>query len=97
MVCVSGVINRESDLKLVRAALRRRSVVALLGPRQSGKTTLVRQFVPFDSPNYFDLEDLLSLARLSEPDLALRPLKGTVVIDEIQRRTVPLTQLVDAT
>jgi predicted AAA+ superfamily ATPase len=61
-------------------------VVALLGPRQCGKTTLARQFVPPYSVNYFDLEDPQSLARLSQPDLALRPLKTLVVIDEIQRR-----------
>jgi len=80
------MINRKSDLELVRAALKRSRVVALLGPRQSGKTTLARQFVPADSLNYFDLEDPQSLARLSEPDTALRPLKRLVVIDEIQRR-----------
>jgi predicted AAA+ superfamily ATPase len=45
-------------------------VVALLGPRQCGKTTLARQSVAPDSLNYFDLEDPRSLARLSEPDLA---------------------------
>ena len=43
-------------------------------------------FVPADSINYFDLEDPQSLARLSEPNIALRPLRGLVVIDEIQRR-----------
>src|SRR5271155_1702490 len=80
------MINRKSDLELVRAALKRSRVVALLGPRQSGKTTLARQFVPADSLNYFDLEDPQSLARLSEPDTALRPLKRLVVIDEGQRR-----------
>jgi len=80
------MINRKSDLELVRAALKRSRVVALLGPRQSGKTTLARQFVPADSLNYFDLEDPQSLARLSEPDTALRPLKRLVVIDEVQRR-----------
>jgi len=47
---------------------------------------LARQFVPADSVNYFDLEDPQSLARLSEPSTALHPLKGLVVIDEIQRR-----------
>jgi predicted AAA+ superfamily ATPase len=80
------VIHRKADEKLVKGALKRSRVVALLGPRQCGKTTLARQFVPADSLNYFDLEDPPSLARLSEPDLALRPLKGLVVIDEIQRR-----------
>ena len=80
------MIDRPSDIALVRTALRRARVVALLGPRQCGKTTLARQFVPPDSRNYFDLEDPRSVARLSEPDTALRSLKGLVVIDEIQRR-----------
>ncbi len=80
------MIDRQTDIHLVRTALRRSRVVALLGPRQCGKTTLARQFVPADSVNYFDLEDPQSLARLSEPNTALRPLKGLVVIDEIQRR-----------
>jgi len=80
------VINRKTDNELVRAALKRSRVVALLGPRQCGKTTLARQFVPADSLNYFDLEDPQGLARLTEPDTALRSLKGLVVIDEIQRR-----------
>jgi predicted AAA+ superfamily ATPase len=80
------VINRQADIDLVRAALRRNRVVALLGPRQCGKTTLARQFVAPDSLNYFDLEDPQSLARLAEPGLALRPLRKLVVIDEIQRR-----------
>jgi predicted AAA+ superfamily ATPase len=80
------MIDRRTDIGLVRTALRRSRVVALLGPRQCGKTTLAQQFVPADSDNYFDLEDPESVARLAEPNLALRPLKGLVVIDEIQRR-----------
>jgi uncharacterized protein len=79
------MIDRNCDLQLVRTALRRSRVVALLGARQCGKTTLARQFVPAASINYFDLEDAQSLARLSEPDLALRSLRGLVVIDEVQR------------
>ena len=67
-------------------ALRRSPVVALIGARQCGKTTLARQFVAAGSPNYFDLEDPLSLARLDEPVTALGPLSGLVVIDEVQRR-----------
>jgi predicted AAA+ superfamily ATPase len=80
------VIERKLDIELVRHALRRSPVVALLGPRQCGKTTLARQFVPSASLNYFDLEDPASLARLDQPDTALRPLKKLVVIDEVQRR-----------
>jgi len=81
-----AMLDRSTDRSLIRTALRRSRVVALLGPRQCGKTTLAREFVPPDSPNYFDLEDPASLARLSEPDTTLRPLKGLVVIDEVQRR-----------
>ncbi|MBK7473109.1 MAG: AAA family ATPase [Betaproteobacteria bacterium] len=55
-------------------------------PRQSGKTTLARAFVRADAVNYFDLEDPASLARLAQPMVALAPLKGIVVVDEIQRR-----------
>jgi hypothetical protein len=80
------VIQRTSILQTIRTALGRSRVTTLLGPRQSGKTTLARQFVPPDSINYFDLEDLTSLARLEQPMTALRDLTGLVVIDEIQRR-----------
>jgi uncharacterized protein len=80
------VVDRRIDVDVVRTALKRSRVVAILGARQCGKTTLARQFVPAESLNYFDLEDPASLARLAEPDTALRPLRGLVVIDEIQRR-----------
>ena len=80
------MIDRPTDTRRVRAALKRSRVVALLGPRQCGKTTLARQFVSAESLNYFDLEDPGSLSRLSEPEIALRPLRGLVVIDEIQHR-----------
>jgi len=79
------MIDRKTDVQNIRQALKRGRVVALLGPRQCGKTTLARQFVPADSLNYFDLEDPQSLARLAEPQTALRHLKGLIVIDEIQR------------
>jgi len=81
-----GVIQRGQLLANIRAALKRSRVVALVGPRQAGKTTAARQIVAADSPNYFDLEDPASLARLAEPMTALAPLNGTVVIDEVQRR-----------
>ena len=86
MVPCRAMFVRTTDLALVRTALRRSRVVALLGPRQCGKTTLAREFISADSPNYFDLEDPTSLARLAEPETSLRPLKGLVVIDEVQRR-----------
>lgn len=82
----SIMIERPEWTETIRRALRRSRVVALLGPRQCGKTTLARSFVGERSANYFDLEDPVSLARLAEPMTALRALRGTVVIDEVQRR-----------
>ena len=81
-----GMLARERLKAAVTEALRRSPVTALLGPRQCGKTTLARQFVPPYSVNYFDLEDPRCLARLQNPDTALRSLKTLVVIDEVQRR-----------
>ncbi len=80
------VIERTALLKHIRSALRRSRIVAIIGPRQCGKTTLARELLEPGSPNYFDLEDPTSLARLDEPMTALRGLKGLVVIDEVQRR-----------
>lgn len=80
------MVKREKESIRIQNALDRSCVVALVGPRQCGKTTLARDFVPSDSLNYFDLEDPQSLARLSEPETTLRKLTGLVVIDEIQRR-----------
>ena len=83
---LSGVIPRSEIKNSVQAALQRSRVVALVGPRQCGKTTIAREFVPVNSANYFDLEDPVSLARLEEPRTALEGLLGIVVIDEVQRR-----------
>ena len=80
------MIPRTAIFDRIRIALGRSRVVTLIGPRQSGKTTLACQFVPAQSLNYFDLEDPVSMARLDEPMIALRELRGLVVIDEIQRR-----------
>lgn len=70
----------------IEVALERSRVVSLVGPRQSGKTTLAHEFLPADAPGYFDLEDPVSATRLSEAKSALAPLQGLVVIDEIQRQ-----------
>ena len=68
----------------VRAALRRSPAVALIGPRQVGKTTLARSLLGPDSANYFDLEDPQVEAQLASPLTALRDLRGLVVVDEVQ-------------
>ena len=70
-----------SHLSALLTAFR---AVELVGPRQVGKTTLAREFIDLDSPNYFDLEDTLSRERLSSPMTALSGLQGLVVIDEVQ-------------
>jgi len=80
------VLDRDLLRDSIADALRRSRMVALIGPRQCGKTTLARQFLSPESANYFDLEDPESLARLGEPKTALDPLQGLVVIDEVQRQ-----------
>jgi predicted AAA+ superfamily ATPase len=80
------MIERSKLLARIRRALKRSRVVALIGPRQSGKTTLAREIVPAGSRNYFDLENPTSLARLDQPLTALEDLRDTVAIDEIQHR-----------
>ena len=83
---LSAMIKRSRLQARITRALRRSRIVGLIGPRQSGKTTLARHIVPSNSTNYFDLEDPASLARLSQPMTALEELRGIVVIDEIQHR-----------
>lgn len=80
------MIGRSRLQARIARALKRSRIVALVGPRQSGKTTLARQIVAPDSVNYFDLEHPASLARLTDPMTALEPLRGVVIIDEIQHR-----------
>jgi predicted AAA+ superfamily ATPase len=78
------MIQRLALSATVREALARSPAVALVGPRQVGKTTLARTFLAADSPQWFDLEDPQVEAQLAEPLVALRDLRGLVVIDEIQ-------------
>jgi len=82
------LIGRPRHLQWVGNLLRTHPVVAILGARQVGKTTLAREYSrTFAGPaTRFDLEDPDDLARLAEPKLALEPLEGLVVLDEVQRR-----------
>ena len=86
MEVMSGSLIPRTASESVERALRRSPVVAIIGPRQCGKTTLARQLVSAGSANYFDLEDPISLARLDQPLTALRDLTGIVVIDEVQHQ-----------
>ena len=87
------IVDRPELSARLRSALRRGPAVALVGPRQVGKTTLARQLLSPESPNYFDLEDPVALERLLEPMAALSPLRGLIVIDEVQRRPELFTAL----
>src|SRR5947209_4115962 len=80
------MIARPALLKRVRDGLKANPVVALLGPRQCGKTTLARGLAESVATSYFDLENPADLARLAAPMLALERVKGLAVIDEVQRR-----------
>ena len=77
MVQSCSMIDRPLDLSAIRRSLRRSRIVALLGPRQSGKTTLAQQIVAVQSTNYFDLEDPRSLARLEAPGTKLTRFRAT--------------------
>lgn len=83
---ISCMISRTQIIRRVERALSRNPVVALIGPRQCGKTTLAREFLVAESSNYFDLEDPVVALALEEPMSTLKPLSGLVVIDEAQRR-----------
>ncbi|MBN2453283.1 MAG: ATP-binding protein [Candidatus Omnitrophica bacterium] len=80
------MLKRTNLKRCLQKALKRSRSVALLGPRQCGKTTLARELVDIRSSNYFDLEDPESVRRLDDAMTALAGLKGLVVIDEVQRR-----------
>jgi len=60
---------------------------AIVGARQVGKTTISERISREyeNEAHYFDLERPADRARLSEPELAIAPLKGLIVLDEIQR------------
>lgn len=79
------LVERSRIRARVASALARSRGVVLVGPRQVGKTTLARSFVPTGSPNYFDLEDPRVEAQFEAPMTALEPLRGLVAIDEVQR------------
>ncbi len=82
------MIQRTTHVRRLSALLRQFPVVAILGPRQVGKTTLARQLLARrrGRVTLFDLESAEDLALLTDPLLALRPLRGLVVLDEVQRR-----------
>jgi hypothetical protein len=80
------MIDRSRLLHRIRTALGRSRIVALLGPRQAGKTTLARTLAAEGASTFFDLEDPTDQARLTLPKQVLESLRGLIVLDEIQMR-----------
>ena len=68
----------------IREALTNTPVVCLVGPRQSGKTTLVKQMFPKRQYLSFDLQSTYLLAS-EDADGLIQSLPDTVTIDEVQR------------
>ncbi len=82
----SRYIPRRGLEQRVRQCLDEAPAVVLLGARQTGKTTLALHLAEeLKEVHYFDLERAPSRAALSTPELTLSELRGTVIIDEIQR------------
>ncbi len=82
------MLERPRELQTVRGLLRRSPVVGIIGARQVGKTTLARWVAKERQQpvTVFDLESPEDLARLADPLLALKGLRGLVVIDEVQHQ-----------
>jgi len=79
------MIDRKTKTHIEKA-LARQSVVALIGPRQVGKTTLSLDVAKGRSSVYLDLESSRDRAKLSEPDLFFAEHKDDLIIlDEIHR------------
>ena len=79
---VVSMIKRKYDENELRTLMDEFPVTAILGPRQSGKTTIAHKF---KADHFLDLENPTDQAMLGEAKLALEPLSGLIVIDEIQR------------
>lgn len=81
------MIKRTRELLKLQKLLKHRPVVGIIGARQVGKTTLARALAAQSKApvHYFDLENSEDEARLADSMLALKDLKGLVVIDEVQR------------
>jgi uncharacterized protein len=85
---IQHMINRPKLIQQVASGLTESPVTALLGARQTGKTTLARMIADQSGKevHWFDLESMQGRRALEKtPELTLSDLKGLVVIDEVQR------------
>lgn len=84
-------MERPGYLRKIQALSQQFPAVALLGPRQVGKTTLAREYAKNNQDQYqaihlFDMENPQDLTAIEQPQLALSPLEGLIIIDKIQLR-----------
>ncbi len=88
---ISKMIARPRLIERILQYLNEAPVTALLGARQTGKTTLAQMVADRLAQDddtvvhSFDLERAPSRAALATPEATLEPLRGLVIIDEIQR------------
>jgi len=81
------MIARNNEINLLLEALATYPAVGIIGARQVGKTTLAAMLTrKWSGPvHHFDLENSEDMARLFDPMLTLKELRGLVILDEIQR------------
>ena len=89
MVLPCRMLERPRHLRALRALMREFPVVAIVGARQVGKTTLARRI--FDAQRsttktFLDLEQPADAVLLEDLSTAGQYLRGLVVIDEVQHR-----------
>jgi predicted AAA+ superfamily ATPase len=92
---ISRKIPRISHQQTLERALLRTPILTLIGPRQCGKTTIARQFLPPEHINYFDLEDPVMATLMENPKTLIEWLRGLMVMDEAHRepRLFPVLRL----
>lgn len=100
MVCFAVMLARPAHRSAILRLLRNFQAVAILGARQVGKTTLAQAVAASHGKpsRIFDLETDRDLRLLQDPEPVLAPLRGLVVIDEVQRLPAlfrPLRPLLD--
>jgi hypothetical protein len=79
------IVKRLAE-RQVQDALSRQAAVALIGPRQVGKTTLALRIGEQANALYLDLESRADRSKLADPALFLQSYEGRLVIlDEIHR------------
>ncbi len=78
------MIYRKQYMEQIMRSLKRSRITAILGPRQCGKTTLAKEIARNIKSRFLDLESPADRAKLQNPELYLKSIRGLIIIDEIQ-------------